>query len=177
MIVLSAPAILAFAPGLRGSLILSMVGIRDVYHRANPSAKQHGLRPTRNFPMEWRGCAPSRGPPKRVSVRSPRYHRQIRSLEEEVGARLLDRSGGKVSLTASGKLFLKYAEGAVEARKGCLHGDRRNRAHPARRNCGGRERRYVSPRAARGFCRIQEELSRRGGWDQAGRLRQRRSTP
>ncbi len=38
-------------------------------------------------------------------------------MEEEVGAKLLDRSGGKVSLTASGKLFLKFAEETLDARK------------------------------------------------------------
>src|SRR5436309_10225613 len=42
---------------------------------------------------------------------------QIRSLEEEVGAKLLDRSGGKVSLTASGKLFLKFSDETLDARK------------------------------------------------------------
>lgn len=47
----------------------------------------------------------------------PAISSQIRALEEEVGARLFDRSGGKVSLTASGKLFLKYAEEALEARR------------------------------------------------------------
>jgi DNA-binding transcriptional LysR family regulator len=42
-------------------------------------------------------------------------------LEEEVGARLLDRSGGRVSLTASGKLFFKYAEETLERRKTILN--------------------------------------------------------
>src|SRR5262249_9442351 len=44
----------------------------------------------------------------------------IRGLEEEVGAKLLDRSGGKVSLTASGKLFLKYVEDTLGSRKAML---------------------------------------------------------
>src|SRR2546425_4918794 len=47
----------------------------------------------------------------------PAISSQIRALEEEVGAKLLDRSGGKVSITASGKLFRKYAEETLEARK------------------------------------------------------------
>jgi len=34
-----------------------------------------------------------------------------------VGARLLDRTGGKVSITAAGKVFQKYAEEALEERK------------------------------------------------------------
>ncbi|HMK24358.1 MAG TPA: LysR family transcriptional regulator, partial [Terriglobales bacterium] len=58
----------------------------------------------------------SRAAEKRFRTQ-PAVSSQIRALEEEVGARLLDRSGGKVSLTASGKLFLKYAEDAIDARK------------------------------------------------------------
>ena len=51
----------------------------------------------------------SRAAEKRFRTQ-PAISSQIRALEEEVGARLLDRSGGRVSLTASGKLFFKYAE-------------------------------------------------------------------
>jgi len=47
----------------------------------------------------------------------PAISSQIRSLEDEIGAKLLDRSGGKVSITASGKIFQKYAEETLEARK------------------------------------------------------------
>ena len=47
----------------------------------------------------------------------PAISSQIRALEEEVGAKLLDRSGGKVSLTAAGKLFQQYAEDTVQSRK------------------------------------------------------------
>ncbi len=50
----------------------------------------------------------------------PAISSQIRALEEEVGARLLDRSGGRVSLTAAGKLFVKYAEQTLEQRKSML---------------------------------------------------------
>src|SRR5271168_1041773 len=52
----------------------------------------------------------------------PAVSSQIRSLEEEVGAKLLDRSGGKVSVTASGKLFQKFAEQTVASRKAMLAG-------------------------------------------------------
>ena len=38
----------------------------------------------------------------------PAISSQIRGIEEEVGAKLFDRSGGKVSLTAAGKAFLQY---------------------------------------------------------------------
>jgi len=58
----------------------------------------------------------SRAAEKRFRTQ-PAISSQIRSLEEEVGAKLLDRSGGRVSITASGKLFLKFAEDMLEARK------------------------------------------------------------
>jgi len=61
----------------------------------------------------------SRAAEKRFRTQ-PAISSQIRLLEEEVGAKLLDRSGGKVSITASGKLFQKYAEETLEARKAVL---------------------------------------------------------
>ena len=47
----------------------------------------------------------------------PAISAQIRTLEDEVGARLLDRSGGKVALTAAGKVFLQYAQETLEQRR------------------------------------------------------------
>ena len=47
----------------------------------------------------------------------PAISSQIRALEEEVGAKLLDRSGGKVAMTAAGKVFQKYAEETLEQRR------------------------------------------------------------
>src|SRR3954468_5033570 len=47
----------------------------------------------------------------------PAISAQIRALEEEVGARLLDRSGGKVAVTAAGKGFQRYAEEPLEQRR------------------------------------------------------------
>jgi LysR family transcriptional regulator, low CO2-responsive transcriptional regulator len=61
-------------------------------------------------------CSFSRAAERRFRTQ-PAVSSQIRALEEEVGAKLLDRSGGKVSITQSGKLFLKYAEETIEARK------------------------------------------------------------
>ena len=58
----------------------------------------------------------SRAAEKRFRTQ-PAVSAQIRTLEEEVGARLFDRSGGKVSLTAPGKEFQKYVEETLEARK------------------------------------------------------------
>src|SRR3954466_15396288 len=42
---------------------------------------------------------------------------QIRALEEEVGAKLFDRSGGKVSLRAAGKVFQQYAEEIMDSKR------------------------------------------------------------
>src|SRR5436305_466418 len=61
----------------------------------------------------------ARAAEKRVRTQ-PAISAQIRALEEDVGAKLLDRSGGKVSITQSGKLFQKYAEETLEARKSVL---------------------------------------------------------
>ncbi len=58
----------------------------------------------------------SRAAEKRFRTQ-PAISAQIRALEEEVGARLLDRTGGKVSITAAGKYFLKYVEDTLEARR------------------------------------------------------------
>ncbi len=61
----------------------------------------------------------SRAAEKRFRTQ-PAISSQIRLLEEEVGAKLLDRSGGKVSITASGKIFHSYAEESVRARKAMM---------------------------------------------------------
>ena len=61
----------------------------------------------------------SRAAEKRFRTQ-PAISSQIRSLEEEVGAKLLDRSGGKVSITAPGKLFQKFAEETIAARKAAI---------------------------------------------------------
>jgi len=58
----------------------------------------------------------SRAAEKRFRTQ-PAVSAQIRTLEEEVGARLFDRSGGRVSLTAAGKEFQRYVEETLEARK------------------------------------------------------------
>lgn len=58
----------------------------------------------------------SRAAEKRFRTQ-PAISSQIRAIEEEVGARLFDRSGGKVALTAAGKVFQQYAEQTIESRK------------------------------------------------------------
>ena len=50
----------------------------------------------------------------------PAISAQIRAIEEEVGARLLDRTGGKVSIMAAGKIFLVYVESALDARRAAM---------------------------------------------------------
>ncbi|MFL6442286.1 MAG: LysR family transcriptional regulator, partial [Candidatus Sulfotelmatobacter sp.] len=61
----------------------------------------------------------SRAAEKRFRTQ-PAISSQIRGLEEEVGAKLFDRSGGKVSLTAAGKAFVKYVEDTLDARKAMM---------------------------------------------------------
>ena len=61
----------------------------------------------------------SRAAEKRFRTQ-PAISAQIRALEEEVGAKLLDRSGGKVSVTAAGKVFQRYAEESLAARKAAI---------------------------------------------------------
>jgi LysR family transcriptional regulator, low CO2-responsive transcriptional regulator len=58
----------------------------------------------------------SRAAEKRFRTQ-PAVSSQIRALEEEIRARLFDRSGGKVALTAAGKVFQKYAEEAIESKR------------------------------------------------------------
>ena len=50
----------------------------------------------------------------------PAISTQIRALETEIGARLFDRSGGRVKLTAGGKLFLQYAEQALQSKRNII---------------------------------------------------------
>ena len=78
----------------------------------------------------------SRAAEKRFRTQ-PAISSQIRSLEEEVGAKLLDRSGGKVSITAPGKLFQKFA-GRDDCRSQSRHhGYCRDGTRTPWRNCGG----------------------------------------
>jgi len=50
----------------------------------------------------------------------PAISSQIRSIEEEVGAKLLDRGSGRVTLTSAGIVFKKFAEDLLEARRSML---------------------------------------------------------
>jgi len=66
-----------------------------------------------------RHCSFSRAAERRFRTQ-PAVSAQIRALEEEIGSRLFDRSGGKVTLTAAGKVFHSYAEEALQARRAVL---------------------------------------------------------
>ena len=62
----------------------------------------------------------SPGPRRSASAPSRPFLPRFAPWKKKSGARLLDRSGGKVSITSSGKLFQKYAEETLEARKATL---------------------------------------------------------
>ena len=51
---------------------------------------------------------------EKLGVTQPAISAQIRSLETEVGARLFDRDGGKVTFTAAGRLFEPFAEHCLQ---------------------------------------------------------------
>jgi DNA-binding transcriptional LysR family regulator len=57
-----------------------------------------------------------------LGVTQPAVSAQIRSLEKEVGARLFDREGGKVSFTAAGRLFEPFAEHCLHCQSHILAG-------------------------------------------------------
>src|SRR6202046_3468422 len=51
---------------------------------------------------------------EKLMVTQPAISAQIRTLENEVGARLFDRDGGKVTFTAAGKVFEPFAEHCLQ---------------------------------------------------------------
>jgi DNA-binding transcriptional LysR family regulator len=51
---------------------------------------------------------------EKLSLTQPAISAQIRSLETEVGAQLFDRTGGKVTFTAAGRLFEPFAEHCLD---------------------------------------------------------------
>ena len=114
----------------------------------------------------------SRAAEKRFRTQ-PAISSQIRSLEEEVGAKLLDRSGGKVSITASGKLFLKFAEDTLDARKAAMTTIAETERVPRGRNCRGRQRRHLPAHPSRSVCEFQEAVSRRFGSTSSARTMRR----
>jgi DNA-binding transcriptional LysR family regulator len=51
---------------------------------------------------------------EKLLVTQPAISAQIRTLENEVGARLFDRDGGKVTFTAAGRVFEPFAEHCLQ---------------------------------------------------------------
>ncbi len=51
---------------------------------------------------------------EKLNVTQPAISAQIRTLENEVGARLFDRDGGKVTFTAAGRVFEPFAEHCLQ---------------------------------------------------------------
>ncbi len=59
---------------------------------------------------------------EKLGVTQPAISAQIRSLESEVGARLFDREGGKITFTAAGRLFEPFAEHCIQCHSHILAG-------------------------------------------------------
>ena len=68
---------------------------------------------------------------KRLHTAQPSLSRQIRDLEHEVGAQLLDRSARGVQLTEAGRAFLDHARLSLAQAAAAVEAARRV-AHPAR---------------------------------------------
>ena len=67
---------------------------------------------------------------RRLNTSQPSLSRQIRDLEAEVGAQLLDRQARGVSLTPAGRIFLNHARLALLQVEAAVDGARRA-AEPA----------------------------------------------
>ncbi len=57
---------------------------------------------------------------EKLSLTQPAISAQVRSLETEVGAQLFDRSGGKVTFTAAGRVFEPFAEHCLDCHQHIL---------------------------------------------------------
>lgn len=80
----------------------------------NPGHEQHmDFEQLRTFLEVSRLRSFSRAAEK-LMVTQPAISAQIRTLETEVGARLFDRDGGKVTFTAAGRVFEPFAEHCLQ---------------------------------------------------------------
>ena len=73
----------------------------------------------KTFLEVWRQKSFSRAAEK-LRITQPAVSAQIRSLEREVGERLFDRDGGKVTFTAAGRVFEPFAEHALGTQRHML---------------------------------------------------------
>ncbi|MDE3105177.1 MAG: LysR family transcriptional regulator [Acidobacteriota bacterium] len=64
----------------------------------------------------WRQKSFSRAAEK-LRITQPAVSAQIRSLEREVGDRLFDRKGGKITFTATGRVFEPFAEHVLDCQR------------------------------------------------------------
>ena len=64
----------------------------------------------------WRQKSFSRAAEK-LRITQPAVSAQIRSLEREVGERLFDRKGGKITFTATGRVFEPFAEHCLDCQR------------------------------------------------------------
>ena len=61
----------------------------------------------------------------RLNVAQPPLSTQVRQLEEEIGARLLDRNSHSVTLTAAGSIFLEQSRRILRSVEGAVRATRR----------------------------------------------------
>lgn len=54
---------------------------------------------------------------EKLRITQPAVSAQIRSIENEVGERLFDRKGGKITFTAAGRVFEPFAEHALDCQR------------------------------------------------------------
>lgn len=70
----------------------------------------------KTFLEVWRQKSFSRAA-RTLRITQPAVSAQILSLEREVGERLFDRKGGKITFTASGRVFEPFAEHALDCQR------------------------------------------------------------
>ena len=73
----------------------------------------------KTFLEVWRQKSFSRAA-EQLRITQPAVSAQIRSLEREIGEQLFDRKGGKVTFTATGRVFEPFAENALATQRHML---------------------------------------------------------
>ena len=75
----------------------------------------YGSRSACSPSASWPASGRSRGAARELALSQPSVSHQVAALEQEIGARLLDRSPGGLRLTRAGALLLEHAD-AIAAR-------------------------------------------------------------